>query len=978
LRLSELCETLRGAGVRTLGFREVEVTSISTDSRRVSPGALFCALKGAHADGADFAADAARRGAVAVLTERAEAVTPLLPQLIVPDARAAMRKAAWALWGESAEAVRLAAVTGTNGKTTTATLLRDMLRKGGLGAGLVGTLGRDLGKGPEPTGFTTPETAEVLGAIAEMHHSGIPWGVIEASSQALALGRLDGFEFRVAVFTNLSREHLDFHGTMERYLDAKAILFERLAPDATAVLNADDPASEKLACRTRARVIRTGLAPGPDVAVQVCSPSGRVTVSCPRRVRLSRGDESVEFAWSLAGRHNLLNLAAAAGAALAAGIGLAEIARAAEEFRGVPGRLEQVPNELGIRVLVDFAHTPGALEAVLRSLRMDTERRLVCLFGCGGDRDRTKRPVMGRIATELADVVVLSSDNPRSEDPVKIIDEILAGIADRSKVHAEPDRARAIELALSLAREGDTVLLAGKGHETEQIVGTERIPFNDAAEARKVLERLRHGSGRSEGKGNSPPAAPAERPASGAGWDLAELARACGGRLAGPRPKGRSSGVSTDTRTLRPGEVFFALRGERFDGHDFLAEAARKGAACAVICEDRLELASREASSLPLVVVRDTFAALGTLAAEVRSRSRIPWCAVTGSAGKTTTKELLAAALGALGGPVLKAPASFNNRVGVPLTILGLDVSHRAAALELGTSSPGEIASLAAIARPTVAVITAIGESHIERFGTVEAVAREKSEVLRALVEGGVSVLPADSEWLGLLRAAAPGKVVTFGFSPGAEVRAEALRTDGLRTRFTVGGVEFALRLPGRANVSNALAALAAAEAAGVRREEAAHLMSEVEPLPHRGRLLSCGGLAVYDDCYNANPLSFRAAIESWRQLAEAVPNTRRWVVAGDMRELGPRSRELHEELGRALAFAGASALLAVGEFAADVLRGARDSGLAADRAFAAASAREAAALARRLARDGDLVLVKGSRAVGLEAVVEALVGGSI
>ncbi|MHC5055243.1 MAG: UDP-N-acetylmuramoyl-L-alanyl-D-glutamate--2,6-diaminopimelate ligase [Planctomycetota bacterium] len=494
MRLSDLVGRMRELGarvdVRGGPDADVEVTSVVTDSRKVTRGALFCALRGARADGAAFIEDAATRGAAAAIAERAE-FTPLA-QLVVPDARAAMRLAAWALWGNSIRDVRLAGVTGTNGKTTVVTLLRDMLGRSGRRAGLVGTLGLDVGDGLEPTGFTTPETADILGAISRMRARGMAWGVLEVSSHALALGRVfqegvgprgHGLDLEIALFTNLSREHLDFHGSMEAYLDAKAKLFESLRPDATAILNAEDPASAELAKRTAARVMRAGIGGEVDVrAEEVAREAGA------KRVRVSSAEDSVEFLWRHPGRHNVLNLAVAAGGAVAAGVPLTDLARAAEAFAGVPGRLESVDAGQPFRVLVDYAHTPDALERLLESLRPETEGRLICVFGCGGDRDRTKRPLMGEAVERLADVTIVTSDNPRSEDPDAIIAEIMTGVRDASRARVEPDRARAIELAVGLADEGDVVVLAGKGHEPEQIVGDERRPFDDRLVAREALD----------------------------------------------------------------------------------------------------------------------------------------------------------------------------------------------------------------------------------------------------------------------------------------------------------------------------------------------------------------------------------------------------------------------------------------------------------------------------------------------------------
>jgi len=469
---------------------------------------------------------------------------------------------------------------------------------------------------------------------------------------------------------------------------------------------------------------------------------------------------------------------------------------------------------------------------------------------------------------------------------------------------------------------------------------------------------------------------------------LGEIARATGGRLLRGDSGERACGVSTDTRRLVAGESFFALRGERFDGHRFVGDAAAKGAACAVGEEAVASGLDKTAGACPLIAVPDTTKALADLASHVRASSTIPWVAITGSAGKTTTKELTSAALGALG-PVLKAPASYNNRIGVPLTVLALEMDHRAAVTEIGTSAPGEVAPLAAIVRPTVAVLTTIGPAHVESFGSLAAIAREKAELFGSLKgapePGGVAVLPSDCPEIGVFREAARGRIVSFGFGEDSDVRAEDIATaDDGASRFRVGPVEVHLRLAGRANVANALAALAVAEALGIEREGAARRVSEVSPPPMRGRLREARGIRVYEDCYNANPLSFAAALESWRAIpssgrvasgssGKAARRGRRWVVAGDMRELGDGSAALHEELGEAIARAGAEALLAVGEFASHTARGAAKAGLPNWSIVISNTADDAAPRARDIVREGDLVLVKGSRAVGLERVVEAL-----
>lgn len=450
-----------GAG-RAGSSGDVSVTGVAHDSRDVAPGDLFCCVPGEHTDGHDHAPAAVAAGAVALLCER-----PLdlpVPQVLVGDARVAMAAAAAAVFGHPSAALELVGVTGTNGKTTTVHLLRSVLEAAGRRAEVIGTL----------TGArTTPEAPELQRRLARFVAEGVTAVAMEVSSHALALHRVDGTRFAVAVFTNLSAEHLDFHASMEEYFQAKARLFTPELADA-AVVNVDDPRGRLL---LDAAVIPTrgySLDDVEDLEV------GRVT----SRLRW-RG---VELTVPLGGRFNVANALAAAEAAITLGIEPAAVAEGVAAAGPVPGRFEAVDAGQDFGVVVDYAHTPDGLEHLLGTAReLVGEGRVIVVFGCGGDRDTAKRPLMGAAAARLADRVVLTSDNPRGEDPATIISQVRSGIDDDTTLVVEPDRRRAIALALEAARPGDLVVIAGKGHEAYQQVGDERRPFDDRAVARELL-----------------------------------------------------------------------------------------------------------------------------------------------------------------------------------------------------------------------------------------------------------------------------------------------------------------------------------------------------------------------------------------------------------------------------------------------------------------------------------------------------------
>lgn len=483
--LSEL--VARGLAQRVQGDASTLVRGVRHDSRTVEPGDLFVAVPGSNVDGAKFVADALARGAAAVAVERALAIDA--PQLLVEDARRALGALAAAVYGDPTEALRVVGVTGTNGKTTTTWIIDEALRALGEAPALLGTV-ESRGPGTRaPAPYTTPEGD----AIARFARSAVDGHathlVMEVSSHALAQHRADAVHFDVAAFTNLTQDHLDFHTTMDAYFEAKARLFTELSPRVS-VINIDDPWGKTLAARVRGGLLRVSRAGAADLAVERWS-----TDRDGLRATISYRGSSFALASPMLGAHNLDNLLLALGCLLAMDVDMGDAVRAVEAARGAPGRLERVDGLNGVRVLVDYAHTPDALERALAALRPVTPGRLIVVFGCGGDRDRAKRPIMGEVAARGADLAFVTSDNPRTEDPFAILAAIEAGVlaggmartavlgSDARGYDLIEDRRDAIRRAIEAARPGDTVLIAGKGHEDYQIRGATKVHFDDREEA---------------------------------------------------------------------------------------------------------------------------------------------------------------------------------------------------------------------------------------------------------------------------------------------------------------------------------------------------------------------------------------------------------------------------------------------------------------------------------------------------------------
>lgn len=495
MRLRDLTDLLITA--RLVGDGETEFSGIEKDSRLVLPGQLFLCVPGLTVDGHAYAEEAVCKGAAAIVTERLLELD--VPQLIVKDSRLATAIIADYVYAHPSEHIKLIGVTGTNGKTTTTYLIEKILNDRGLRAGVIGTIEWRYGGKSFPMKGTTPDAHELQRQLGEMRDEGVRYCAMEVSSHALEQGRVKGCRFRTAIFTNLTQDHLDYHGTMEQYAGAKGLFFSRLGnaysqtaeERSYAVLNADDAASARFGMLTSAEVITYGTERDADVRATGIKVTARGTFF---HVKTFRGDADIQL--RLPGKFNVYNALAAISAALIEGIELEDIKASLESIPGVPGRVESVEEGQSFSVVVDYAHTPDGLENVLRAVQEFANNRIICVFGCGGDRDRTKRPLMGKIAARYADKVIITSDNPRTEEPVRIMADIAAGLIeeriDPSRYLLIPDRRAAIQKAVEMASQGDVVLIAGKGHETYQLVGGSVYPFDDRIEAKEAIRGLLH------------------------------------------------------------------------------------------------------------------------------------------------------------------------------------------------------------------------------------------------------------------------------------------------------------------------------------------------------------------------------------------------------------------------------------------------------------------------------------------------------
>ncbi len=838
----------------------MRINKPETDSRLVEPGDLFICIRGFSTDGHRYAPRAVSQGASVLIVE--ERLDIDIPQIVVKDARKTAALAAKLFYDDPTRKFHLIGATGTNGKTTITHMIRGLLDYAGYKTGLIGTLGYYIGNEYHPSERTTPDIMELNRIFADMVEAGVQCVIMEVSSHAIALDRVYGLNFDLAVFSNLTRDHLDFHETLDNYKRAKFTLFDYLTEnDGVAIVNIDDHYGKELfdmlACERKSVSFEHG-----HYMIDKTSSS---ILGCEFELRFN--DRSEPYSINFIGKHNVLNTALAIAAIKESyDIKLHTLQDALQHIKGVDGRLE--PIEPGSGVYVDYAHTPDALEHVLQSLKEIPHRRLICVFGAGGDRDRGKRPEMGRIAVKYADLSIITNDNPRHETAESIIKGITRELDRDAAIWILRDRKLAIEAALRLASNEDIVLIAGKGHEKYQQIGDRKHDFDDAAIARKILSDLQL----------RPDATDSGTIELDIPIDAMMLERIFGAEIDAPERYFRH--VSTDTRTIQPGSLYFAIRGERFDGHSFVFDALEEDGCMAVV--------GREFPDDRIIRVKDTTDAYRKLAqayARIFPATRI---GLTGSVGKTTTKAMLTNILSEKG-DVLATHANENNQIGVPKTLFKLRARHDYAVIELGTNHPGEMKPIAQTLSPQIGLITSIGPSHLEFFGDVEGVAKEKAELLNHT--SSKKVIPSDF----VLKEYRRGSV-TFGKKGDYVI--ETIEPDRDGVSFSVEGQSYRIATPAPYLTENALAAIAVCTELGIDADSIRRGLGKPLDIGMRMNIFTSGDRIVIADCYNANPTSMTAAIRFWKDFVQE-----RFHVAflGDMLELGEGSEKYHKAIGKEL-----------------------------------------------------------------------------
>jgi len=938
-------------------------------------------------------------------------------RIVMDDAAEVIGKVAERFYDEPSKSLTLIGITGTNGKTTTAHLIHDMLNSAGEKCGLIGAISVDTGGGMKPAELTTPFAVDLSRSLAKMVENGCTHAVMEVSSHALAQGRVSGLSFTGAIFTNLSGDHLDYHGSMEKYADAKSLLFQPLnKPDSWAVINMDDAHGMKMAeaCAGHVKIIpvrQSDQTKPADWSVSIENIN-----SYGMELILQHDTNRHSLHTILVGEHNAMNLSQACAAVNACGISITTTTQLAASCHAPPGRLEPVSTRddpSGIMVLVDYAHTDDALANALKAVRPLADARggrLLVIFGCGGDRDKSKRPRMMKIACDLAEVIMVTSDNPRTENPETIVRDILAGIPAQEQEHKEKagelftqtGRRQAIEqVIVDIAHENDVVLIAGKGHEDYQIIGRTKHALDDRIIARysllRRISRLQMSN------------TPDENNISNIFWSSTGFATATGGQLVSiskgnnkntsPRSVNQIPTISTDSRTIQSGEAFIAIAGNNFDGHDYVETAITRGAPLLIINRSWWEYNKSSLTckyhenpsiideSPVFLIVKDTTAALGDLAScwrESLFNTKTKVIAITGSCGKTTTKEILKSVL-TVNFHGTTGIKSYNNEIGVPITILTARPEDDFLIVEIGSNSPGEIHALGSIARPDIAIITNVGRSHLWGFGSVEGVAREKISLFSTLAsQNSRAVYPSDNSKLKPLIPAGIC-VTTFGQSTSADLRLVNEQISNTNTtcetHFTLHDQScWSLPVIGKHFVLDTLAVIATARAMGMNDSDIQIGLSNMKlPTMRMEKITLPGNIHIYNDAYNANPESMLASLYTFLKITRRTAPNHRILILGEMLELGSATLPCHRELMLKVARLAQRQLIDKAIFIGRAFREASPSGIrfgswkpngpTLDWVESIEDETELARITSSLT-PGDTVLLKGSRGVGLERVI--------
>lgn len=843
-------------------------SGMQTDSRKVSKGDVFICIFGFIVDGHGFAKKAVKKGTRLLIVEKELDLD--IPQIVVLNSRKATAILATLFYNDPSKKLKIIGITGTNGKTTISSILERILRDNGRKVGLIGTLGYTINGVLYKTERTTPDIIDLHEIFIKMIEAKVEFVVMEVSSHALSLDRTFAIHFHSAVFSNLTQDHLDFHANINEYAKTKYKLFKNTDK---AFINVDDEHGQRL--YDKCSFTKFGIS-FIDGEISIGEHEYGITGSS---FNLKFMNDKFLIKTKLIGKYNIFNIATAFSVALDL-LGKAKAKKVIDSISKIdyiPGRLELVKNQRNIGVYIDYAHTPDALENVVKTLNEIKTGKIICVFGAGGERDKTKRPKMLQ-AAKSADKIIITNDNPRNEETADIIRDIIKDSNKDLPFWIIRNRRAAIQAAVSFANSEDIVLIAGKGHEKYQEVKGKKLEFDDIEVAKKALVQSNEFN-----------------TSLSLLIDPVQLEMIFEQNLIINNDE-LIEHISTDSRTIKENSLFFALKGENFDGHDYVDKVLKTNNCWAIVNNEF------EGNHGNLIRVKNTTEAYAHLARKYKQQFNTTTIAITGSYGKTTTKEYLYNILSEVS-PTHKTFGNENNLFGVPLTLFRLDPRYMYSVIELGTNQFGEIKKLTEMTEPDFGVITAIGASHLEHLGDEDGVFKEKSALFHHDLKQ--KFFPADD----IRFRRFSGK--SFGVSTNADFEFSRIITENNSTHFMVNDVKFSIPTPFKQYAMNAGLAIVIATELKIEKKVIQKGLDKPLQISQRMEIIKQDGKILLVDCYNANPDSMKAALEFWSEYEQDKPHI---AILGDMLELGKLTNELHENMLPILKNINYEKLISVGD----------------------------------------------------------------
>ncbi len=835
-------------------IQTINVKGLAIDSKKIKKGFIFFAIKGKLSDGEYYIEEAIKNGAVAVVCSKSSKYkNKVIPVFKTLDIRAFLATVCSKFYREKPK--NIIAVTGTNGKTSVADLFYQILSLNKIPVASIGTLGIKYKKKIIKSNLTTPDTILLHHSLSNIKKEKIDNVIIEASSHGLHQKRMNNLNLRAGIFTNFSQDHLDYHKTMKSYFNSKLILFKHLLKKKKNIIS-DKSIKEFQILKKISRSKKLKL-------VEIESIKNRLEKN---------------FKFKDIGFH-IKNLSMAIAAARLCGINEKKIFSTLKKIKDVNGRLELVKVFTNnVKVYIDFAHTPDALNKAIESLKNIEAGKVSLVFGCGGNRDKSKRPLMGKIASDNCEKIYVTDDNPRKEKPDTIRKEIIKNIKNKNCFNIG-NRAKAIKFAILNADPNEIILIAGKGHEDEQIYKNKTISISDKQLIKKLKLNIKKISSRDQ---------------------LFLENKNILSSILKKRKKENFHGLAIDSRVLKKNNLFLTIKGKNNDGIKFVSQALKKGAKY-IISSRKIKKYTQK-----VIEVNDEIKFLNNFAKSKRKSTTAKIIAITGSAGKTSLKNLTKDLLNNYA-ETFCSPKSYNNHFGVPLSLSNLRTNHKFGVFEVGMSKAGEISKLSKFIRPHVGIITNIGEAHIENFNNLRGIAKSKGEIIDNILKGGTLILNRDDKFFNYLKKRAYKKklkVVSFGISQKSDVFPKSILKKKSITKLILKISDQVLNVEYKdLNIYNVLSSIALLSVLNLNLNKASSHFKKYKPVEGRGKIHNIKRynkhFKLIDESYNANPLSVKNAINNFNSIKKQ--NFKKYLLLGDMLELGKKSDYLHKDLSKVI-----------------------------------------------------------------------------